>query len=71
MIVEDVSTGWAVFGQMPIGLKMNKIISVVGDEKWKVFLKDVPPKASTHLIVAMAMKCFEEELSEFFVIGNL
>ena len=71
MIAEDIETGWEIFGQMPTSLKMKKIISVVGDEKWKVFVEDIPKEASEFAIVEKAIKKFEGEISEYFAIGNL
>ena len=70
MIIEDINSGWEIFNQMPTGLKMTKIIDVVGDKKWRDFLDDdIPDDASEFGIVDKAIKRFESELSAFFAVG--
>ena len=69
MIAEDIESGWAIFNQMPTGLQMQKIINIVGDEKWQEFLDEVPEDASEFGIVDKARKRFESELSSFFAVG--
>ncbi len=69
MIAEDIESGWAVFQQMPTGLQMQKIINVVGDEKWMEFLKEMSKEASEFAIVYKARKRFAPELSAFFAVG--
>ena len=72
MIVEDISTGWEIFNQMPNSLKMEKIIGIVGDDVWRQFLDDdIPENASSFSILDRAIKKFESEISEYFAIGNL
>lgn len=71
MITEDINTGREIFNQMPTGLKMEKIINVVGIEKWQDFLKDIPKEACEFSIVDKAIKKFEEELSGYFAVGTI
>ncbi len=72
MIVEDITTGWEIFNQMPTGLKMTKIIDVVGDKKWRDFLDDdIPEDASEFAIVDKAIIKFMEDISAHFAVGTL
>ncbi len=72
MIVEDITSGWEIFNQMPTGLKMQKIISIVGDQKWRDFLDDdIPDDSSEFAIVDKAIIKFMEDISAHFAVGNL
>ena len=72
MIVEDITTGWEIFNQMPTGLKMTKIIDVVGDQKWRDFLDDdIPEDAGEFAIVDKAIIKFMEDISAYFAVGTL
>ncbi len=72
MIVEDITSGWEIFNQMPTGLKMQKIISIVGDEKWRDFLDDdIQEDASEFTIVDKAIIKFMEDISAYFAVGTL
>jgi len=71
-ITEDITESWERFQMMPTGLKMQKIINIVGDEKWRKFLDDdIPDNASSFSIVEKAIRRFEGELSEYFAVGTI
>jgi hypothetical protein len=70
-LCDEIESSWEVFNQMPTGLKMSKIIEIVGERAWRDFLDDnIPDEASEFAIVDKAVERFESELTEYFAIGT-